>query len=204
MTSNEQSPEAPLDSEDMGQASPILIAFLLIPLLGILAALLMLVNQIRLDRANLSNQDDIPNPLALTDSAAPDFELPDLAGDLVSLSDYQGKILFLNFWQTTCPPCVRELPDFVAFIEEQEDDVTWLTVNVAETSELVQAFFTAYSFTDIPVVLDIDSSVRNRYSVIGFPITYVLDAEGIIRHTSIGALTYEQMNDILDDVRGGV
>lgn len=209
MTTNEETPDISIkpkmeNEEDIGQASPILIVFLLIPLLGILAALLMLANQIRIERANLSTQDGIANPFSLTDSAAPDFELADLDGNLVPLSDYRGKILFLNFWQTTCPPCVRELPDFVAFIDEQNDDVTWLTVNVAETPDIVQAFFTAHNFTDIPVVMDIDSSVRNSYFVIGFPITYVLDAEGIIRHTSIGALTYEQMNDILHTVRAGI
>jgi peroxiredoxin len=208
MTTNEEAPDntskANIEQEQaIGELSPMLVILLLIPLLGILAILMFLANGIRLERANISNQDGTGNPLALTDSAAPDFELPDLDGNLVSLSDYRGKILFLNFWQTTCPPCIREMPDFVTFIGEQDDDVTWLTVNIDETPTMVRAFFTEYSFVDIPVVMSIDSNISRDYAIIGFPITYVLDAEGIIRYTQIGALTYQQMNDILLSVREG-
>jgi thiol-disulfide isomerase/thioredoxin len=184
------------------QPKPVLVIFLLLPILGILAALVMVALEMQANRG-----DNLPegpsNPSTLVNYAAPDFSLADLNGGTVSLADYSGKILFLNFWQTTCPPCIEELPDFLSFMEEQPDDVAWLTVNVEETPQMVREFFAANDFLGIPVAFDPDSVTRYAYGVFGFPVTFVIDGEGVVRYLSIGALSYEEMNDILASVRAG-
>ena len=189
-------PATETEQNDIGQASPLLLLFVLIPLIAILLVLLNVATELR--NQSLVDVETIASPSSLLDFEAPYFELPNLDGDLVSLLDYRGKIVYLNFWQTTCPPCVRELPDFVNFIDEQDEDVAWLAINVAETPEMVRTFFAKHDFLGIPVLMDKDSTVRNQYGVIGFPVTYVLDTEGIVRHLSIGELSYAEMEAILE------
>lgn len=193
------------DTQD--SPNPVLVIFLLIPLLGIIAALLMVANDIRGQQAPPDAASVLPdsatNPAALVNFAAPEFELNDLSGNTVSISDYEGKILFLNFWQTTCPPCIEEMPDFLDFIEDQPEDVTWLTVNFGENETMVREFFAAYDFFGIPVVMDNDSAVRYQYGVYGAPVTFVLDKDGVIQYMNIGQLSYDDMVNLVDSVRNG-
>jgi peroxiredoxin len=179
--------------------SMVLVIFLIIPLLGILAALLMVVNELQASRGNAL--PTLNNPAELANYLAPEFTLNDLNGQPVSLSDYRGKILFLNFWQTTCPPCVEEMPDFMAFMDEQPEDVAWLTINVEETPQTIREFFAVNNFIGVPVVLDPESQMRYAYGVFAFPVTFVIDKEGIVRYVQIGQLSYEDMNDLVATVR---
>jgi peroxiredoxin len=164
----------------------------------------MIASDLRNQNLNPIDPDNLASPSALLDFEAPYFELADLDGKIVSVADYRGQILFLNFWQSTCPPCLRELPDFVAFMEEQNsDEVTWLAINVAETPEIIRTFFAAHDFVGIPVVMDRDASVSESYGIIGYPITYGLDAKGVIRHMSIGEINYAEMKAILEAIQTG-
>ena len=179
-----------------------LVIFLIIPLMGILAALLMVVGDLQNRRDN-AGLPSINNPAELRNFAAPEFTLNDMNGLPVALSDYRGKILFLNFWQTTCPPCVEELPDYMAFIEDQPEDVTWLTVNVEEEAQTIREFFAANDFLGIPVVLDPDSTARYAYGVFAFPVSFVIDGEGLVRYVKIGQMSYDEMTEIVEIVRAG-
>jgi peroxiredoxin len=180
--------------------SIVLVIFLIMPLLGILAALLMLVGDLQANRAN--TLPSLSNPSELTNYAAPDFTLNDMDGRPVSLTDYRGKILFLNFWQTTCPPCVDEMPDYLAFIDDQPDDLAWLTVNVEEDAQTIREFFAAHDFIGIPVVLDPESQTRYAYGVFAFPVSFVIDGEGVVRYVKIGQLSYDEMTMLAETVRG--
>lgn len=182
--------------------NPILVVFLVLPLLGIIAALLMVATDIRSQQNPDSNAIfNNSNPAALINSQAPEFVLNDLNGQPVALSDYRGKILFLNFWQTTCPPCIEEMPDFLDFMADQPDDVTWLTVNFEETDQMVREFFAEYDFLGIPTVMDYDSEVRYAYGVFGAPVTFVIDEEGVIQYMNIGQLSYDDMEQLAESVR---
>jgi len=187
---------------DSGTPSPVLIIFLVIPLLGILVALVMVAGEMRNQQSTVPQ--DLPPDLAgnaasLVNQAAPDFTLPSLEGDEVTLSDYRGRVVFLNFWQTTCPPCIEELPDFRDFVTDQDPaEVALIAVNVDETREMINDFFTENNIVGIPVVLDRDSSVRRSYGVMGYPVTFVINEEGIVRFTMIGAITYDDMEDLLE------
>ncbi len=187
---------------DDGKPSPVLIIFLLIPLLGILVALLMVAADMRTRQTGLPQE--LPPELAgdaasLVNQPAPDFTLPSLEGPDVTLSDYRGRVVFVNFWQTTCPPCIEELPEFREFFADQDPaEVALLAVNVDETRQTIVDFFTENNIVGIPVVLDEDSSVRRSYGVMGYPVTFVIDVDGQVRFTKIGTMTYDEMEDYLE------
>lgn len=141
---------------------------------------------------------------------APDFTLETLEGDTVSLSDYRGKIVFLSFWQTWCPPCVQEMPHFDAMMKES-DDVVVLAVNalpgeggsLATAERAVRDFIDENGFS-FPVLLDRDGAVfgMSAYASQYIPANYVIDREGVLRVRMQGAFTEEAMAAVLDVMRG--
>ena len=189
-------PEQPLP--DNGNPSPVLVIFLVLPLLGILAALLMVASEMRNQRIQDGITQIAANPATLVNYAAPDFNLPTLDGQQVSLADYRGKTLFLNFWQTTCVPCVTEMPEFLDFMADQNlDEVALLAINIAETPGLIREFFAMNDIIGIPTALDSDSTVRNQYGVPGLPMTFIINGEGVVRFLNIGGLNYDDMEEYL-------
>jgi peroxiredoxin len=117
----------------------------------------------------------------------PDFTLKDLEGRSGNLSDYRGKVVFLNFWATWCPPCREEMPAMErlnAVFEGKE--FVMLAVNVEKDLEPVRAFLSQnpHSFA---VLLDQQASVQNAYGVFRFPETFLLDKEGRLVERFLGA-----------------
>lgn len=201
MTSESQQndPQQPATS---GKPAPILIVFLIIPLLGILMALLMVASELTQASAADGLIAAISNPAILVNSSAPDFTLPRLDSGIVSLEDYRGRILFLNFWQTTCVPCVTELPEFIEFMSEQNpEEVALLAVNFEESAETIRAFLARHNIVGLPIALDLQSTVRREYGIQGIPVTFVIDAQGTVRYTNIGALTLDDMQAYLERVQ---
>lgn len=197
----EQTTAEPQNPPDNGKPSPVLVVFLVIPLLGILVALLMVAGDLR-------NQSAVPeqlppelagNAASLVNQPAPDFTLPSLEGPDVTLSDYEGRVIFVNFWQTTCPPCIEELPEFREFLSDHDPaEVALLAVNVDETRQTITNFFTENNIVGIPVVLDQNSAVRRTYGVMGYPVTFVIDADGIVRFMMLGSITYDDMEELFE------
>jgi thiol-disulfide isomerase/thioredoxin len=132
---------------------------------------------------------------------SPDFTLQNLEGEEVSLSDYRGKIVILNFWATWCKYCVQEMPDLQKFDDENEDLVV-LAVNVEEDYDIVKNYIdnTNYSF---PVLLDKSGDISSNYLVSAFPTSFFIDKNGILLGSVPGMMTYMQMNDILLKIKGG-
>lgn len=184
--------------ETESKPSPVLVVFLVLPLLGILAALLMVAGEIRNQRAEQAGLPQVNNPSRLVNYAAPDFVLPTLDGQQIALEDYRGKTLFLNFWQTTCVPCLTEMPEFLDFLEDQNpDEVALLAINVGETPEMVREFFAVNDIVGIPTAFDSNAQVRDNYGVMGYPMTFVINEEGVVRFLNIGGLNYDQMEEYL-------
>ena len=132
---------------------------------------------------------------------APDFTLMNLDGEEVSLSDYKGKIVFLNFWATWCPFCVKEMPDFDKLIKEN-DDLVVLAVDVMEDKKTVEEYIEKGGH-DFDVVLDEDGKVAMKYLISPLPTTYFIDADGILLGRVEAMLTWPHMNEILDTIRKG-
>lgn len=168
------------------------------PLLGIIAALVMVIQN---ERQQNPDVIDLPAELerraaALINYTAPAFSVTDHEGNPVSLEDYKGRIVFLNFWSTDCPPCVRELPAFAQFASEQgETGAAVLTVNMGETPETVRDFFAKNDVQGLRVAMDTDLTVGGQYGIIARPVTYIIDGDGIVRSMKAGEITIEEMDE---------
>ncbi|WP_338452339.1 TlpA disulfide reductase family protein [Niallia oryzisoli] len=129
---------------------------------------------------------------------APDFEVKNLAGETVKLSDFQGKKVLLNFWATWCPPCKEEMPDMEKFHKQAGDDVVILAVNI-DPQYNVNKFVTEMGIT-FPILLDEKDEVNSMYQVLTIPTTYFIDEKGIIRHKYISAMTEDIMKQYVDEM----
>lgn len=113
--------------------------------------------------------------------AAPDFTMEDENGDSVTLADYIGKPLVLNFWASWCGPCKSEMPDFDAAYQELEGEVEFLMVNVTdgsrETLESAKAYVAEQGYT-FPVYFDTALEGYMAYGIQGLPNTFFIDSEG--------------------------
>jgi thiol-disulfide isomerase/thioredoxin len=188
--------------EHNGKPSPILIVFLIFPILGILAAVAL-----ALSSANSANAP-VPTPESITlqqtsliDKPAPNFELAALDGVRQRLSSYRGRTVFVNFWATWCEPCKRELPAFMQFQAEQgEKGAVILAVNVAETSETINQYFAEQNISGLTVLLDANQDVSGAFAIDRFPTTYVIDAAGVVRFKYYGEMKLTDMTEALDKV----
>ncbi len=131
---------------------------------------------------------------------APDFELVDVDGDKHRLSDYRGKPLIINFWATWCPPCREEMPSMNRAWHKVKDDVSMLAINVGEDEDTIFIFSADYPI-DFPVLLDQSGDVIKQWPVKGLPTTFVLDREGNIHYTAVGAREWDD-DALLEIVKG--
>ncbi len=108
------------------------------------------------------------------------FLLATLDGSQGRLADHLGKIVFLNFWATWCPPCREEMPSMQTLYDElRSDGLEIVAVNVMEPRETVAPFIEEFGYT-YPVLLDIEGRVMSRYAVRAYPTTYVIDRDGYV------------------------
>jgi len=132
---------------------------------------------------------------SLLSQKAPDFTLPTMTGANITLSELEGTPVVLNFWATTCPACVVELPYFEAVAQESEGEIKVIAINIGQPISEVERFFGEYEPTMI-VALDGNTEVFQTYShgdnPRGYiPITFFVDSEGIVKHIKIGAFQSE-------------
>ncbi len=139
---------------------------------------------------------------SLMNTFAPDFERDLLTGETVRLSHYRGRIVFLNFWATWCPPCRAEMPAIQTFLDEQrgQDSPIVLAVNNAEAPDLIRGFYAEIGVRTIPTILDPTGELNETYGVVNMPVTYVLDRTGVIRAVKIGEMTLEAMTAYVEAI----
>ncbi len=116
---------------------------------------------------------------------APDFILPNLDGESVSLSDFEGRPVFINFWRVNCNPCREELPYLEAVYEERQGELVMLSINIGDDVSNIKQFLQNNSLS-LSVLLDTDITVARRYAIPGTPTAFFIDKEGIIRAKVIG------------------
>lgn len=131
----------------------------------------------------------------------PDFTLENMDGQVKSLRDYEGVITILNFWESWCPPCKKEMPDFER-IAEKYDDVLILTVNMEKEKDrrLVEDFLEEGGYT-FEVLLDQKQEVGRTYAISSIPSNFFIDKNGIYRGHWPGMLTYDQMEEAIESLR---
>ncbi|MBA7504253.1 Thiol-disulfide oxidoreductase ResA [subsurface metagenome] len=125
--------------------------------------------------------------VARVGESAPDFQLENLDGQLISLSDFRGKPVLINFWATWCTFCRDEMPYLQQIYEEWSDKgLVVLTINIGE-SHLEVEMFLQISDLSLPVLLDTNEKVAQKYNVPPIPTTFFIDSDGVIREKIIGA-----------------
>ena len=120
-------------------------------------------------------------------TSAPDFRLPDTTGRMHRLHDQRGKVVFLNFWATWCPPCRHEMPLMEQLYQalRQQALVMW-AVNLRESQEHVAHFMSTHRL-HFPALLDADGAVSALYTLRGLPTTYLIDCVGNTVGWAVGA-----------------
>ncbi len=133
-------------------------------------------------------------------SVAVDFQLPDLDGQKISLSDYRGNVVLINFWATWCPPCLAEIPEIEASYQARhEEGFVVLGVSVEQAPDHIASFVEAAGMS-YPVLLDEGGEVFRMYRVPGLPMSVFLDREGVIRARHVGQLTSAQLDGYLGEL----
>lgn len=145
-----------------------------------------------------SQSDELP--------IVPDFTLEANNGDEVSLSDYAGKVVVLNFWASWCPPCKNEMPDFQKLHDELKDseEVVLLMLNQTdgqrETKEKADAFLSGNSYT----MLNLYDEGQVGFSIFGIqslPTTVVLDKEGRLSDYVLGMTDYNTVAKMIEEAK---
>ena len=164
------------------------------PLLLIVFAIVGIVAVFFINSDLMANSDSLSLDRLFSDLGVvgvPPIEVPvgvnlkDINGRYVSLSDFKGKIVFLNFWTTWCPTCRIEMPSMEKLHQEFKDrDFAMVTINLQESASQVKAFFEKYKLT-FTALLDSSGDVGVNFGITAIPTTYILDKTGRI----IGRIT---------------
>ena len=145
---------------------------------------------------------------------APSFELYDQFGEKHTLEDYRGKVIFLNFWATWCPPCRSEMPDIQKLYEKyqssanaEESEVVVLGVAFPNygnegSEEEIANFLSGNGYT-YPVLMDTDASLGYAYGISAYPTTFMIDRDGNLFGYVTGAIDGALMEDIVEQTLAG-
>jgi peroxiredoxin len=132
---------------------------------------------------------------------APEFHFEDAAGTTFALSDFKGRSVMLNFWRTTCGPCILEMPHLQEVYNEwQGGEVVILLLNIGEDADTVNEFLDTLGLS-LPVILDREAFAAAEYGAYSIPCTFFIDKEGGIRGIKIGAFqSPEELDNILEQL----
>ena len=141
-----------------------------------------------------------------------DFTLTDQYGNTHTLADYEGKVIFLNFWGTWCPPCRAEMPDIQKLYEEyvaQGDEAEVVILGAAApgmgqegSKEEITSFMEENGYT-YPVLMDETYEMFNWYGITAFPTTFMIDKEGYVYGYVSGQMTEDIMHSIIEQTLSG-
>jgi len=131
---------------------------------------------------------------------APDFTLPDIDGRSISLSRYQGKVVVLDFWASWCAPCIRELPVYQDLHDKYRDrGFEMIGVNVADENPDIAGFLRKKEIRFTNLIGD--DEIQELYGPInGFPTTFIIDRQGVIRDQFIGGRPRETLEDAIQSL----
>jgi peroxiredoxin len=127
-------------------------------------------------------------PLLRSGAAAPDFELPTLAGGFDGLDRYRGRVVFVNFWATWCTPCREEAPALQRLREALHGsgfEVLAVSIDEPGARQKVEGFAREFGL-DFPILLDPERRVYGAYQAYGVPETFLIDKGGRVIERFIG------------------
>ena len=136
--------------------------------------------------------------------AAQDFTLTTLQGEQVTLSNYKGKIVILNFWTSWCGPCKEEMPYMQSFFEKHPE-IAILAVNLTSMDlgmDAVKQFVQDAGLT-FPILLDKTDVVGQQYNILTIPTSYIIDQEGKIFKEVIGPMDEGMIEELVRELKNG-
>jgi len=141
---------------------------------------------------NLSKQVRIKPGLPM-----PNFTFPGLDGKMVSLTDFKGKVVFLNIWATWCPPCRDEMPSMERVYQKLKDqDFIILAISIDPSgAEAVTPFVRDYKLS-FPILLDKKGKSQNLFGTTGIPESFIIDKHGFLGQKTIGPREWDSPENI--------
>lgn len=135
----------------------------------------------------------------LLERPAPQFELQDLAGDPVRLTDLRGRPVVVNFWATWCPPCVAEHASLQRLARRFDGRVEFLGIIYQDDESAIREFLAERGVWG-RTLEDPASLTAIRYGVAGAPETFVVDADGRVAYKITGQLNEARLGEVLGDL----
>ena len=118
-------------------------------------------------------------------ASAPAFQLSDLRGETVTLAQFKGKVVFLDFWATWCGPCRMSMPMLEKLQLENPNDLKLLAINLEEPRDQVRDYVARQNIRTT-VLLDSEGKVGRIYGSESIPMQVIIDKKGIIRDIKVG------------------
>ncbi len=146
----------------------------------------------------------IPADAGTIGSQAPDFELADLSGKKVTLADFKGKVVILDFWATWCGPCREEIPDFVKLqTKYKAQGLEIVGLSLDDGGEGVVRPFAEKHEVNYTMLLGNQETADRYGGVVGIPTTFVLDRHGRIVKKFIGMMAPQTFEEAIQPLLAG-
>ncbi len=149
-------------------------------------------------RGSSSENENAPEAVEVG-KPAPDFELQNIQGETVRLSDYRGKPVLVNFWATWCAPCKLEMPNFQKYYAKYPGQFEILAIEYGEPQDTVERFVEDMGLT-FQILSDPDAKVHALYRFLGYPTSYVIDSGGVLRFQHVGLMNESALDKYLTEV----
>lgn len=173
---------------------------------------LALLSACSMDQTSESSMGNQPtmntttNKNALVGKDASDFELKDMKGNTVKLSDYKGKKVYLKFWATWCGPCRQSMPELEKLVKDTDRDFEILTIMAPglqgeKTEEEFVKWFDQQDYKSVPVLYNQDGSAFADYQVRSIPTEVFIDSRGKIGHVQLGAISNDDAKKIIKELQ---
>jgi peroxiredoxin len=190
------------NSKKLSSLTYIFIATLVCLFIGFVAVLLIYRNP---GRGSAGNVSVLPTPIpnrAAVGSPAPEFTARSMDGRAVSLSDFEGRVMIVDFWTTWCPSCVEELPVLQEVDRRYSNqEVVVLAVDIGESEAEVRRFLNDNDL-DLTVLLDSTEQIAAVYNIRSIPTTFIVDPSGKIDAVHFGSVSASQLDQYISAAMG--
>lgn len=148
---------------------------------------------------------EVPVTVVTQGELAPAIDLMTTTGEPFSLQALRGKHVVLNFWASWCPPCRKEMPAMQRYYDEyaKKHNVEVVAVNLKareQSDERLHTFIEQYQLT-LPMPLDVDGDVEERYRILTIPTTFIIDAQGRVQHEIQGAMNEQMLIEYVQNLQ---
>jgi peroxiredoxin len=134
---------------------------------------------------------------------APDFTLLNLQNETVSLSDFTGKVVILNFWATYCPPCRVEIPDFIHLQDQYgKEGLVVIGISTDQNGEQILPGYVHAMKINYPILLATSKVIEDYGNIYALPVTFVIDRDHRILKQYTGMVTQDELAPVVQKALG--